>query len=125
MKTTEDVRKEAVLEKVEMPKLLINGKEEDPILIISLDKKQIKIFMNQNKVYRTVNLKNKIENTLDIFLIDTIKELLQTLADREEAVEKIKLQEVKNESTIRKSGRTTGNDRTPGSRGTKTSERFV
>lgn len=123
--TIEDVKRENIMERIQMPKLNINGKIEYPNLIICVEKKQIKIFMNQRKVYRTINLKNKIENVLDIFLVDTIKELLQKLSDSEQAADELNEQEDKNESTIRKSERTTNDDRTSGQSRTDTGKRFV
>lgn len=124
--TFEDMKKAAILEKVIIPKVsLENGKEIDPFIIITLEDKKIGIYMNKIKIYRTINKKNQIEGVLDIFLVDTIKELLAKLAEREQATEELNKKEIENEREFRKSSGTAGNDRKTGQSGTSPSDRFV
>lgn len=67
---------------------------------------KIRVIINQDKRYRVLHEKNLIENALDILIVDTIKELLETLAKREEEheVELKKIGGKPNESKIREPG---------------------
>lgn len=124
--TTEQLKENAITEKVIIPKIgLETGKEIDPLIVITKEGKKIGIYFNKIKVYRILDMKNQIEGTLDIFLVDTIKELLKNLAEREESAEQLNKEGGKNESTIRKSDRVSRDDRNLGSSRTKTSTDFV
>lgn len=122
----ETMRDQAIMEKVIMPMVpLETGKEIDPCIIIALEGKKIEIYLNKIKIYRILNKKNQIEGTLDIFLVDTIKELLKNLSEREEKAEQLNKQEVKNEFEIRKSDRTPNDDRNTRPGRTETGNSFV
>lgn len=89
----EEVKRESIMEKVDMTKIFLGDKEIDPFIIITVKDKKVGVYLNKKKVCRTMHQKNKIETALDIFLVDTIKELLETLAKREEEAELNKTEE--------------------------------
>ena len=124
--TIEEMKAAAIMEKVVIPKVLLEtGKEINPCIIITLEKKKIGIYTNKVQLYRILNKKNQIEGTLDIALVDTIKELLKNLAEREEATEKMNQEEVKNERKFRKQDGTSDNDKSSGRGRTKAGDSFV
>lgn len=92
-KSIEDIKKESVMEKVDMTKIILGDKEIDPFIIITMKDGKVGIYLNNKKIYRTLHHKNKIENALDIFLVDNIKELLENLAKREEKAEELNQKE--------------------------------
>ena len=94
-KSIEEVKRESIMEKVDMTKIILGDKEIDPFIIITMKDGKVEVYLNKKKVYRTLHHKNKIENALDIFLVDNIKELLLNLAMREEKAEELNQKEEK------------------------------
>jgi hypothetical protein len=124
--TIEEMREKAEFEKVIIPTVpLETGKIVDPAIIITLEDKKIGVYFNKIKVYRILDKKNLIEGSLDIFLVDTIKELLKGLAEREKAAEELNKQGGQNERGIRKPDRSSRDDRKPGHGGTESSHSIV
>ncbi len=83
----ERIKAQSIMEVADIKKLMFGNKEVDPYIIITEENEKIAIYINKNKIYRTLNKKNDISSTLDVFLVDKIKELLKNLSEKEKALE--------------------------------------
>jgi len=81
---TEEAKEGSIREITILPEISFKNKKTEPYIVIDRFEGKIRIIINQNKRYRVLHEKNLIENALDILIVDTIKELLETLAKREE-----------------------------------------
>ena len=88
MKEEIEKTKEKLIREVEfIPKMTINNTQVEPYIIITESSGNIKVIINKIKIYRTLALKNQIEQSLDIVLVDKIVEVLNKLSQSEEVYE--------------------------------------
>lgn len=71
-----------------LPSFRMDGDRVEPYVVITAKAGRIQVFVNRKKIYRTLHNKNRIETALDLLLVDTINELLEKSAEREEQREK-------------------------------------
>jgi len=114
----EKVMNESVREIMAVGKVFIDRKEVEPWVVIFKESGKVRVVVNSEKKYRVLDEKNLIENSLDVLLVDTVREVLKTIAEREEETER----GVKDDKrTVCGNGRNCKDDSGFGSSGTETS----
>ncbi|MCP6727473.1 MAG: hypothetical protein KJI69_05690 [Patescibacteria group bacterium] len=83
----ERIKEQSIMEVTDIKKLIFGDKEIDPYIVITEEEGKIAVYINKSKLYRTLNKKNDISSTLDVFLVDKIKEILKHLSEKEKAIE--------------------------------------
>ena len=83
----ETTKQETIREVSDIPNIQIKGKVISPFIIIDRYENKIRILINKDKKYRVLHEKNVIQQGLDIFLVDLIREVLKTLAEKEGEIE--------------------------------------
>ena len=105
-----------------LPNINVDGDECEPLILIDKHAGKIRVIINQSKLFRVLHEKNIIQQGLDILLVDTIKDHLKNMAEREESHEKsMKDYGGKDDaSKVRESGEPGGNAPFSRRSGTKT-----
>ena len=85
MENIEELKKGLTKERVTFDNKIFEG--ITPLVLISLDKEgKINIKLNSWKFYNILAMENKLEQSLDITLVDFLLELLESLAKGEDDI---------------------------------------
>lgn len=104
----EQTRRDSIREIKHLDKIKLIDEETEPWIVIDKKNDKVRVTLNQYKMYRCLDNKNLIQQSLDMLLVDTINDLLKNLADREEASEK----ELLKHGGVKKNGKVRDNRRT-------------